>query len=82
MKPDYEGTQFEHWVASSAGRFGRVVLGMTIAAAALTLLPKPLNVAVAALGLIPIATGVLNLCPIAPVWGGHFRGSRYCQRRQ
>jgi len=32
----------------------------------------------AVFGLLPIATGAFNLCPVAPAWGGHFLGAKYC----
>jgi membrane-associated protease RseP (regulator of RpoE activity) len=31
---------------------------------------------VAAFGLAPIASGVFNLYPVAPLWGGHFIGGK------
>jgi hypothetical protein len=36
------------------------------------------GLAVAAPGLVPVATGSINLCPVAPLWGGHFPGAKYC----
>ena len=38
------------------------------------------GLAIAAFGLIPIGAGTFNLCPVAPAWGGHFVGARYCPR--
>lgn len=70
-------TAIECAIASEAGRFARFTAGLTIAAFGLTVLPKPLGLAVAGFGLLPIITGVFNLCPIAPLWGGHIHGSDY-----
>jgi Zn-dependent protease len=73
-----EGTRIERLIASPYGRLARVVLGIGAIAVGLTVVPQPAGIAVAAFGLVPIASGAFNLCPIAPIWGGHFLGSRYC----
>ena len=77
-----EASRFELLGASNAGRIARGLLGAGIIAAGLTLLPKPAGIAIAALGIVPVAAGVFNLCPIAPLWGGHFFGAQYCSQRQ
>jgi membrane-associated protease RseP (regulator of RpoE activity) len=74
------GGWFERLMASGYGRLIRVGMGVLIIALALTFLGGTLQYAVAALGLVPIAAGVLNLCPVAPIWGGHFIGAKYCSR--
>jgi Zn-dependent protease len=73
-----EGNRVERFVASPYGRLARVVLGLAAIALGLAAVPRPAGLAVAAFGLVPIASGAFNLCPIAPLWGGHFLGSRYC----
>lgn len=75
-----EGNRVERFMASGYGRLARALFGTMLVAAGLGLVARPWGLAVAALGLAPIAAGVLNLCPIAPLWGGHFLGSRYCGR--
>lgn len=65
-------------MASGKGRAARLVLGVTLIAIGLGLVGGGAGLAIAAFGLVPIAAGVFNLCPIAPLWGGHFLGSRYC----
>lgn len=77
QQPHHTDTAIECAIASDAGRFARITTGLTIAAFGLTVLPKPLGLAVAGFGLVPILTGVFNLCPIAPLWGGPIRGSDY-----
>lgn len=72
------GRRFTTFMASGGGRFARGVLGVGLIAAG-WLLGPPAGYALAGFGLVPIAAGVLNLCPIAPLWGGHFIGSRYCE---
>ena len=41
---------------------------------------RPEHLAVRPLRLI--AAGVFNLCPVAPLWGGHFFGSQYCPAKK
>lgn len=65
-------------MASGYGRIVRAAFGVSVIAAVLLVLDGTLALAVAALGLIPIAAGTFNLCPVAPLWGGHFIGARYC----
>lgn len=77
-----ESTAVERLLASRNGRVARFVMGGALLATGLLAVPKPAGTAIAAFGLVPIATGVFNLCPIAPLWGGHFFGSRYCGSAQ
>ncbi|MBI5949419.1 MAG: DUF2892 domain-containing protein [Chloroflexi bacterium] len=73
-----EGSAFSRFMAGEYGRMLRLAAGVTIVNVGLTVISPPLGLAVAAFGLVPIAAGVFNLCPIAPAWGGHFLGSAYC----
>lgn len=77
-----EGTVFSRFMASGRGRVARVAFGGALIATGTLVVPMPLGIALAAFGLVPIASGVFNLCPIAPAWGGHFLGSAYCPRRE
>lgn len=72
---------FARYMASNYGRLTRVAAGATLIGAGLTLIPSPAGLAVAAFGLLPVATGLFNLCPVAPLWGGHFIGAKYCAAR-
>lgn len=72
---------FETFMASNYGRAARVALGLLVIGVGLLLLGGTTGLIVAALGIVPIAAGVLNLCPLAPLWGGHFVGARYCRAR-
>jgi Zn-dependent protease len=71
---------FETFMASGYGRLVRIAIGVAIITLAFLLLHGPAQL-IALLGLVPIAAGVFNLCPVAPLWGGHFIGARYCGRR-
>jgi hypothetical protein len=72
---------FTTFMASSGGRAVRFGIGATLTAAGVFIGP-PAGYAIAVFGLLPIASGALNLCPVAPLWGGHFLGSKYCARPQ
>ena len=73
-----EGSAFSRFMASHYGRFARVVLGAVLIGSGLSLIGGAMGYAVATFGLVPIAAGVFNLCPVAPIWGGHFIGAKYC----
>lgn len=75
--PAVEGKSFERFMAGPYGRALRAALGVAIIAIGLLLVGKPAGYIVAAAGILPIASGGLGLCPVAPLWGGHFIGSRY-----
>lgn len=77
-----EGNAFTRFMASGAGRFARVALGASLVGAGIFLVPAPGGLILAGAGLLPLAAGVFNLCPVAPLWGGHFIGARYCPARQ
>jgi membrane-associated protease RseP (regulator of RpoE activity) len=59
-----------------------LTFGVALVATGLAGVSGPAGLAVAAFGLVPIAAGVFNLCPIAPLRGGHFFGSQYCPARK
>jgi membrane-associated protease RseP (regulator of RpoE activity) len=71
-------SRFALFMASKPGRTLRVALGATMIGSGLFLLGGPAGLVLAGAGLLPIVTGALNLCPVAPLWGGHFFGARYC----
>jgi len=73
------GNVFTRFMASGYGRLARVSFGIALVAVGLVVLPRPVGLIAAAFGVVPIAAGVFNLCPVAPLWGGHFFGARYCR---
>lgn len=77
-----EGSAFARFMASRYGRTLRVAMGASLLGAGLFVISPPLGLAVGAIGLLPIASGTFNLCPVAPLWGGHFIGARYCPARE
>jgi hypothetical protein len=78
---ELEGSAFSRFMASKGGRAVRVALGATIIGTGLTVVGGGAGLAIAAFGLVPIAAGAFNLCPVAPAWGGHFIGAKYCGTR-
>lgn len=81
MSATHDSSSFERFMASIYGRTVRGAFGVAIILTALLFLNGTLALAVAALGLIPIAAGILGLCPVAPLWGGHFVGAKYCGKK-
>ena len=77
-----EGSAFARFMASGGGRIVRIALGAALVLIGFVAIGGGPGLVVAAFGLVPIAAGVFNLCPIAPAWGGHFFGARYCAARQ
>ena len=73
-----QGTWFSRFMASSYGRAARIALGTTLIVLGVFVIPRPVGIGVALFGLVPIAAGGFNLCPVAPLWGGHFFGGKYC----
>ncbi|MCL6645095.1 MAG: DUF2892 domain-containing protein [Dehalococcoidia bacterium] len=62
------------FMASTAGRLLRVVLGIVLIAIGVTI-GGPAGWVIAVIGLVPIAAGVANVCLIGPLIGAPFRGS-------
>jgi hypothetical protein len=75
-----EGSAFSRFMAGCGGRMARVALGTGLVVGGAGVVGGATGVAVSLFGLVPLTTGVFNLCPIAPAWGGHFFGARYCAR--
>jgi len=78
LPANIEGSAFARFMASGRGRGLRVVMGLGLVAAGLGNVGGPVGLGMAVFGILPIASGSLNLCPIAPTWGGHFLGAKYC----
>jgi hypothetical protein len=81
MSSEAQASWFEIFMASGYGRGLRVAFGLALIVTGLAVLGGAAGWIIAAFGLVPIAAGVFGLCPIAPVWGGHFFGSKYCARK-
>lgn len=73
-----EGSAFARFMASGKGRLVRLAFGLALIASGLLVVGGLPGLLLAAFGLLPVASGTFNLCPIAPLWGGHFLGAKYC----
>jgi len=65
---------FVNFMLSIAGRLLRVVAGVVIIWIALRSLRPPWSYVVAAIGLVPIAAGLLNFCLLGPLFNVDFWG--------
>jgi len=71
---------FARFMAGSYGRLLRAAFGVTVIGTGLFVIGGTAGLGVAAFGLVPVVAGTVNLCPVAPLWGGHFFGAKYCGR--
>lgn len=65
---------FARLMSSTAGRLARIVIGAALIAIGASM--GGAGWVIAALGLLPIAAGVFNVCLIAPVIGAPFSGAK------
>ena len=61
-------------------RLARAILGIAAITSGLFLVKGPIGLLIAAVGLLPLATAILNRCPAAPAWRGRSLGSSSCAR--
>lgn len=65
---------FATWMAGNSGRLLRIVAGAAIVVVGLMGIDGTWGTAVAVIGLVPIAAGLVNVCFIAPFLRAPFRG--------
>lgn len=63
------------FMASPTGRIARIIMGAVLIVLGLVA-GGGVGTALIIIGLLPIATGVLNVCLIAPIVGAPFKGGR------
>jgi DUF2892 family protein len=66
---------FAEFMASPLGRGLRVVVGGVLIYVGLSRVQGTAGTAIALFGILPLTTGLLNLCLLAPLLGAPFRGS-------
>ena len=66
--------RFLDCMSTPPGRVVRVFLGLALVALGLAVVQGIAGVAIAAFGLVPLTTAIVNVCPIRPLVG-------LCQRR-
>jgi hypothetical protein len=71
---------FAKFMAGPIGRGVRVLAGALLVALGLFGMEQPVGIIVAAVGVVFILVGVLNICLIAPIIGAPFRGKEALTR--
>ncbi len=66
---------FAEWMATPLGRGLRVVVGAVLIYVGLSVVQGVAGTILAAVGVVPIATGLLNVCLIGPLIGAPLKGS-------
>lgn len=66
---------FVQFMASSTGRLARVVAGIALIVIGLFVLGGTGGYVLAAVGLVPLAAGALDICLFAPLFGQPLRGT-------
>ena len=67
--------KFAKFMSTTTGRWIRAVLGLVLIYVGLFLIHGKKGVVVAIIGLIPLVASIFNVCVLAPLFGGHFKGS-------
>ena len=82
-KPNwFAASWFGQCLSSTTGRLGRAVAGMAIIAAGLLAVGGTVGIVIAAVGLVPLLAGALDVCLFSALFGGPLRGAdvRACAR--
>jgi hypothetical protein len=66
---------FAEWMGSPLGRGLRVAVGALLVYLGLSVVTGLGGALLAAAGVLPIATGLLNVCPLGPLLGAPLKGS-------
>ena len=59
--------RFLDWMSTPPGRVLRVFLGLALISLGLAVVRGVAGVAIAAFGLVPLTTAIVNVCPIRPL---------------
>jgi Inner membrane protein YgaP-like, transmembrane domain len=73
-------SSFAQFVNSPAGRVARIVVGIGLIGWGYTQSGIQAEVILMAIGLVPLAAGVFNLCLISALLGGTISGARIARR--
>lgn len=66
---------FARFMASPAGRALRIIAGAALFIIGLVAVEGTVGIVLAAVGIVPLAAGLFNLCLFAPLFGGPLHGS-------
>ena len=73
-------SSFAQFVNSPAGRLTRIIVGVGLLAVGYMQRDSSTGLVLMAVGLIPLAAGVFNLCLISALLGGPISGARIAKR--
>ncbi len=73
--------QLIHFLASSTGRWVRIVAGIVLIVVGLLVVQNTGGIVLAVVGLVPLLAGVLDFCVFAPLFGAPFSGKAIRSRR-
>lgn len=73
---------FAQFIASGPGRLIRIVAGLGLIGWGYSLLPGVTGGVLMAVGLVPLAAGLLDLCLLSPLLGGPLSGRRIRANRR
>lgn len=69
--------KFVGFISSTAGRAIRVIAGLSLIALGLLTAPgTTTGIILAAIGALPVTTGILDICLLAPVFGAPLSGRK------
>jgi len=59
--------RFLDWMSTPPGRLLRILLGVGLIAVGLSVVHGVAGTAIAAFGLVPLTTAIVNVCPVQPL---------------
>jgi DUF2892 family protein len=71
--------RFARWMASSRGRWPRVIVGLLLIAFGIYL-QSPWGILISIIGVVPLGSGIDNFCLLGPAFGGGVDGRRLVKK--
>lgn len=71
---------FARFMSGTTGRSLRIGVGVAMISGGLFAMKGTRGKIVGALGVLPLATGTLNVCTLGPLFGGHLSGKKNLQQ--
>ncbi|MHB8362108.1 MAG: YgaP-like transmembrane domain [Patescibacteria group bacterium] len=67
--------KFAKFMSTPTGRWLRIIVGLILILLGMLAVHGKKGIVVAIIGLILLLAGIFNFCVLAPLFGGHFKGS-------
>jgi hypothetical protein len=67
--------KFAKFMSTPTGRWLRIIVGLILILLGMLAVHGKKGIVVAIIGLILFLAGIFNVCVLAPLFGGHFKGS-------